>query len=111
MLACAAWGGLVLSAVRPERESFDSAAWKARTDALEETNDAGCVRGGMAVDLVETGALVGATATDVVSRLGNPESSDGSWTYLMGQCGRWWEKNALVITFDASARVKEVVVQ
>lgn len=109
LFVCAAWGALAFYAARPQRESFDSSAWKARASILAETNDPGCFRGGMAIDLIETKALLGATATDVVSRLGNPESSDGSWTYWVGQCGRVWQDNALVVTFDPAAKVKGVV--
>lgn len=110
-LACVAWGVLAFSATRPERVSFDPATWKARAGVLEKTNDPGCFRGGMAIDLIETKALLGATAAEAVARLGRPESSDGSWIYWVGQCGRWWEQNVLVVTFDAGAKVKQLVLQ
>jgi hypothetical protein len=95
----------------PAREPFDATAWKGRVEALEETGDAGCVRGGMAVDLIESRVLVGATATQVVERLGSPDKAHGAWRYAVGQCGRWWEQSALVLTFDAGARVAQASLQ
>lgn len=111
VLVCSALAAVALSGVRPQRASFDAAAWRTTAQVLEETNDPGCYRGGMAVDLIQTRALLGKTATEVIALLGDPESSDGLWIYWVGQCGRLWEHNALVVTFDAGARVKDAAFQ
>lgn len=99
---------LVTGGPRLQRLGFDTAAWKAAAGTVAATNDRGCVRGGMAVDLVEKRNLIGATGTEVVSLLGSPQDASGQWSYDVGQCGTWWGQNALVLTFDANGRVRSV---
>lgn len=106
LLALGATGGS-----RLERVGFDAAAWKAGAETLAASNDAGCVRGGMAVDIVEKRNLIGATGTEVVRLLGTPQASSDRWSYDVGQCGKWWGQNALVLTFDANGRVRSVEVE
>jgi hypothetical protein len=109
LLACAAVAAWALGPpAMPVPEPFDADAWLAREALLAASNDPGCVRGGMAADLVRREVLRGRDATAVVEMLGTPRVEEGAWDYPLGQCGSTWAHNDLRLVFDASARVRAV---
>lgn len=83
---------------------FDSGIWLAAAELAEE-DEPGCVRGGMALDIIERKLLAGKTATEVVRLLGNPTDTHGGWSYALGQCSGGWSLNDMRLTFDDGARV------
>ena len=71
--------------------SFNQRLW-IEASSLDKENDPGCYRGGMAMELVEKHLLNGKTVPELISLIGVPSnSSSGSWTYPVGQCGMLWE--------------------
>jgi hypothetical protein len=71
--------------------SFNQRLWL-EASSLDQENDPGCYRGGMAIELVEKRLLNGKTAQEIISLIGVPiNSTAGSWIYPVGQCGMLWE--------------------
>ncbi len=87
-------------------QPFSSIGWVA-APLVDQSNDPGCFRGGMALDLIERRLLIGKTATEVVSLLRSPSSSpSGYWAYDLGQCAAWgWSDSALKLRFNNEAKV------
>lgn len=78
---------------------FDALAWK-RLAAQTEQIDPGCVRGGMALTLVEQRALTGLSRPQLAELLGTDALQHG-----LGQCHWGGAHSHLVITLDSSERV------
>jgi len=90
-------------------EAFDKHTWLVRNFLLTEPGDPGCVRGGMALDLIERKFLIGNLASDVTNLLGEPTGKGNTWTYGLGQCsGLGWYNSELVVAFDRNSRVSTV---
>jgi hypothetical protein len=71
--------------------SFNQRLWL-EASSRDQENDPGCYRGGMAMELVDKRLLNGKTGPELISLIGVPSnSSAGSWTYPVGQCGMLWE--------------------
>ncbi|WP_181880994.1 hypothetical protein [Crenobacter cavernae] len=88
-------------------EPFDTHKWRRNTDIYAATNDPGCVRGGMALDLIEKGSLVGKTHSEIFLLLGRPDRSENRvLTYELGQCsGFGWHNSLLIVGFEAGDKV------
>lgn len=70
------------------------------------TNDPGCVRGSMALDLIESERLVGLRHVQVEELLGRPRTDRGTWVYELGQCSGWgWHHSYLTVHFGAGGLV------
>jgi hypothetical protein len=85
-------------------ETFDAQGWKAAVPVYGASADPGCVRGGMAQDLIDRQLLVGKSAAQVRELLGEPDGrrSATAWTYELGQCSGWgWSDSVLLLEFDA----------
>jgi hypothetical protein len=85
-------------------EPFDARAWQAAAPVYQASADPGCVRGGMAQDLIDRQLLVGKSAAQVRELLGEPDGrrSATAWTYELGQCSGWgWSDSVLLLEFDA----------
>ncbi len=96
----------LISQPTEEAQPFDSVKWT-QSVLLDTSNDPGCFRGGMALDLIDRKTLTGKTGPEVVSILGEPSSSSsGSWLYPVGQCGFLWGDHDLQVTFGADGKVK-----
>lgn len=87
-------------------QPFDAEVWVTLA-SRDLSSDPGCLRGGMALDLIVRELLLGKTATQAVSLLGSPTSSQlGYWAYDLGQCSGWgWSNSELRLKFDKSAEV------
>jgi hypothetical protein len=97
----------VTSAHEPE-ESFVAEQWVSRR-AQVQLNDPGCVRGGMALSLIRTGALLKLTHVEVVGLLGAPdEGAAEALRYGLGQCHWDWRHSLLVIRFGPTGRTSSV---
>lgn len=92
-----------------DRQPFVPKVW---LESLEwdTTNDPGCFRGGMAIDLIEGKLLLEKSAAEVVALLGEPlarKRDSGDWIYPLGQCSTLgWMHSELRLIFDERARVK-----
>ncbi len=84
------------------RERFNSAAWIKQENPYSESFDPGCVRGGMALDLIKTDLIINHNAEQVVALLGKPKASEKSdFSYALGQCsGFGWLNSILVVKFE-----------
>lgn len=82
---------------------FDPAAWRQPDTTAGSSNDPACVRGAMALDLIEQDVLPGKSAQQITALLGAPdEKAAGHWTYHLGQCPGWgWNDSDLRLAFDA----------
>ena len=88
-----------------QKRSFESDEWKQSLAVINQLNDPGCVRGGMALDLINNKRLVGLTKTQVAAMLGNPDESHvRRWLYSVGQCGFDWRQSFLMIRFDLNEK-------
>jgi len=64
--------------VEAERTPFSPAAWKERAAVYAHDSDPGCVRGGMALDIVATRLLDEKPLAEVKALLGEPDDTDQS---------------------------------
>ncbi len=63
----------------------------------------------MALDLIESKRLAGATVPQVRELLGTPDGQEAEWVYALGQCsGFGWEHSELAVRFDSARRASEV---
>ena len=87
-------------------EPFDRSAWVARSELADGVGDPGCVRGGMALDLIDRERLIGMTAEEVSALLGTARRYGSEWIYALGQCsGYGWHDSGLVLRFSHQDRV------
>ena len=106
VLAGCAYFAWVISQPTEKSRPFDHVTWK-QTTLLDTSNDPGCFRGGMALDIIDQDRLLGMSDPEVISLLGvPPNSSSGSWLYPVGQCGFLWGHHDLQVTFGADGKVK-----
>lgn len=92
------------TSVQVERQSFDSASWKKLHDAAL-LNDPGCVRGGMALDLLKSKVLLGLRSEQVFAVLGRSETSEPELRFPLGQCHWDWKHSDLVVEFGPQRKV------
>lgn len=98
--------------VQAERSPFSPAAWKEKANVYAHSNDPGCVRGGMALDIVATKLLQGKPITEVKSLLGEPDGTkEGLFYYELGQCsGHGWHNSVLQVSFLNSQQVADAAI-
>ena len=85
-------------------EHFSPTAWKQAAIEGVASGEPSCVRGGMALDLIDQDILPGQSDQQVLALLGAPdEKHPGYWIYHLGECsGRGWNDSDLRLQFDAS---------
>lgn len=95
--------------IEAERTAFIPAKWKERANIYAYSNDPGCARGDMALDIVATDMLVGKTITEITALLGEPnKSSADALFYELGQCsGFGWYESELVVILSKSQLVSK----
>lgn len=99
-----------VTSVHEPEESFVAEQWVTRRAQLQ-LNDPGCVRGGMALSLIRTGALLKLTRVEVVGLLGAPdEVAAETLRYGLGQCHWDWRQSLLVVSFIPGGNVSHVTV-
>jgi hypothetical protein len=91
-------------------ETFSASEWAKRRDVYAVSNDPGCVRGGMALDLMDRQLLAGLQAAQVAALLGAPDhQAHRSWRYEIGQCsGFGWHSSQLVVKLGPTESVEHV---
>ena len=89
--------------VSAEKTEFSSKAWKNSADIYAHSNDPGCIRGGMAIDILESELLHGKSITEVKSLLGEPAlGTNALLSYELGQCsGFGWHNTLLGVSFNS----------
>jgi hypothetical protein len=94
-------------------ERFEANLWNERANVYSVSNDPGCVRGGMAVDLLKRNLLLAKSSAEVNELLGRPDKSDSaSISYELGQCsGFGWESSILRVGFDENGKVKRAKIE
>jgi hypothetical protein len=101
----------LLAGVRVESQPFDSLTWKQLYET-SQLNDPGCVRGGMALNLIDSGALVGAPREKVLFALGEPDSSQHHLlTFGLGQCHWDWRHSELVVWLNDEGLVQSTKIR
>lgn len=99
---------LNFTAMHQPIETFNSREWKERSNEFL-TNDPGCVRGGMALDLMESKIITGLDKPAVLEVLGKPNRAAAtSLGYDLGQCHWDWKASYLEISFDNDYLVKKL---
>ena len=88
--------------IEAERSAFSSTAWNDKANVYAHSNDPGCVRGGMALDIIATGLLQKKSLTEIKSLLGEPDGTMADGVYFeLGQCsGLGWHNSILKIYFN-----------
>ncbi|MDP2868230.1 hypothetical protein [Methyloversatilis sp.] len=98
--------------VEAERSPFSAAAWKQKENVYAHSNDPGCVRGGMAIDIVSTKLLQEKSIAEVKLLLGEPDKEKQEQVYYdLGQCsGFGWENSILQVSFSNGQRVTNAII-
>lgn len=99
------------SALHIQVEPFDANQWRDRQEQAQQF-DPGCVRGGMAMALIQTDRLNNLSKRDVTELLG---PSDGGpvdqLRYSLGQCHWDWEHSELLLSFSSNGLVERATIQ
>ena len=94
-------GGLVHSfnSFDAKPVAFTTDAWRKLQPDVESSNDPGCVLGGLANGLSESGLLTQKHEYFVFEQIGKPTRRDGNeLVYAVGQCHGWgWHHSELVV--------------
>ena len=98
--------------VEAKRSPFSPAAWKEKANVYAHSNDPGCVRGGMALDIVATDLLQGKSIAEVKSLLGEPDGTKEKQVhYELGQCsGHGWHNSILQVSFLNNEQVANAAI-
>ena len=107
-LCVVAGGGLMWSYNQPSvsAKPFQRASWLSGADVLKSVGDPGCVRGAMALELIDSNRLIGMTPEELSALLGPANEKGTDQMYPLGQCsGFGWEDSALVIKLDSEKKV------
>jgi hypothetical protein len=93
--------------VEAERTPFSPVAWEERSNVYAHNSDPGCIRGGMALDIVATNLLQGKSITEVKLLLGEPDGKKEEGVYYeLGQCsGLGWHDSVLLVDFRNNRQV------
>jgi len=100
------------TSLHTEEEPFDSARWK---ELNEQTvlNDPGCVRGGMALSLIQQKLVIGNPKSEIADFLGEATTthSQNEWRYGLGQCHWGWEHSSMVIKFNTRGVASDISIE
>jgi len=107
---CIAWS--YHYGVATARTPFLPSVWKEKADVYAQSSDPGCVRGGMALDLIASGLLIGKPRSAVARLLGEPSGTEEAGTYYeLGQCSGWgWHDSVLWIDFNRQHQVIDAAI-
>jgi hypothetical protein len=95
------------SAFDAQRQAFSRETWHELKPLMEQTADPGCILGPMTQDLIQSGQLLGTTATKALQLLGAPSSQSASGlVYAIGQCHGWgWYHSELVLAVSPQSAI------
>lgn len=98
--------------IEAERTPFSPAKWKEKGNVYAHSSDPGCVRGGMALDIVAAKLLHGKLITEVKSLLGDPDGTgEAAAYYELGQCsGLGWHNSVLQVHFSGNQQVTNAII-
>jgi len=98
--------------IEADRTPFSPVAWKEKANVYAHNSDPGCVRGGMALDIVATRFLQGKSITEVKLLLGEPDETKQEGVYYeLGQCsGLGWHDSVLQVGFRNNQQVTTAVI-
>jgi hypothetical protein len=90
-----------------ERTTFSPTAWKEKANVYAHNGDPGCVRGGMALDIVATNLLQRKSISEVKVLLGEPDGKKVQGIYYeLGQCsGLGWHDSVLQVSLSKNQQV------
>jgi hypothetical protein len=89
-----------------DAQTFQQASWLSGAGVLEGIGGPGCVRGAMALDLIDSNRLIGMNSEEVRTLLGPSIEKGAAWVYPLGQCsGFGFEDSALMIQFGGERNV------
>jgi hypothetical protein len=92
-----------------DEEKFDEMKWKSQRDQSMQI-DPGCVRGGMALNIIKNDLLANKTKLEVAGQLGSAEvTSETQLRYPIGQCHWGWKHSSLVVHFNTNTFVKATI--
>lgn len=97
-------------AIEAERAPFSATAWQEKANIYALSNDPGCVRADMALDIIATELLLGKTVAEITQLLGEPDStSTSSLIYELGQCsGLGWLSSVLAIQINTAEQAHNI---
>jgi hypothetical protein len=94
-----------------QAEPFDAHQWRDRQEQAQQF-DPGCVRGGMALALIQTDRLTNLSKRDVTELLGPSEGKTvDQFRYSLGQCHWNWEHSELLLSFNSNGLVERTTIQ
>ncbi len=98
--------------IEAERTTFSPIEWKEKVDVYTHSNDPGCVRGGMALDIIATDTVHRMPINDVASLLGEPDGKkESNIFYELGQCsGFGWQSTILQVNFNNEGLATNAVI-
>lgn len=90
--------------------AFTQDAWRKLRPDVESSADPGCVLGGLAKGLKESGLLDGKQENFVIEQIGYPSSRSGNeLVYAVGQCHNWgWHHSEVVVQLSAKGTVRGI---
>ncbi|WP_396268961.1 hypothetical protein [Ideonella sp.] len=99
------------TSVHADPEPFDAREWRRRAEQAKQP-DPGCVRGGIALTLLDDRQLNKLGKNEVIARLGPAEvMRDDQLRYSLGQCHWDWRQSDLVITVAPDGAVVSVTIE
>lgn len=97
LASCASFLYLNFTAMHEQEQPFDAAQWRGLSHEAR-LNDPGCVRGGMALFLLNNDSLDGLSVASVKELLGDADTVlANQFQYALGQCHWDWRHSSLVI--------------
>ena len=98
------------TSVHADPEPFDAREWRGRAEQAK-LPDPGCVRGGMALTLLDDRLLNKLGKSEVVAQLGQAEVMRvDQLRYSLGQCHWDWRQSDLVVTVAPDGAVVSVTI-
>lgn len=97
--------------IHAEHQNFDASVWMSLRES-SEMNDPGCIRGGMAIHLVNEKVLLGLSKEELLVMLGSPSDSQPQLvSYALGQCHWDWKHSELAVRIDATGKVTDAEIR
>jgi len=100
LVVCASFFYSNFTAMHEQERPFDAVQWRSLSQEAR-LNDPGCVRGGMALFLLDNDSLDGLSVASVKKLLGEADTVLANQLhYALGQCHWDWRHSSLVVIFN-----------